>query len=184
MRGGVPPLLRLMVVVVLLLVIGVGVGCVVMVVVVGGGDVVGMQDLGEVRVAAPPGAFPLEGEEDGFGGVGVEEGVEGGEQGGEVFGPGEGDGEGGVHQAELGDGGLVVWGVGGVAGGATSGGRGWGWGIDWAGDAHVEEAHAVVELVEDGHGLAAHRGQSDVAGRRVVRAGNREGRQGQRVVQR
>ncbi|EAQ93570.1 hypothetical protein CHGG_01805 [Chaetomium globosum CBS 148.51] len=107
-------------------------------------------------------------------------GVEGAEEGGEVFGAGEGDGEGGVDEAELGD-----WGFGGGAVAvAVAGGRGRGRGVDGAGDAHVEEAHAVVELVEDGHGLAAHRGQGDVTGGRVVRAGDGEGREGQRVVQR
>lgn len=108
---------------------------------------------GEVCVGAAAGALALDAHQDGLGGVGVEKGADGGVQVGEPGRAGEADGEGGVDE------GHAVAGV----------------GVDV--DADVEEADAVVELGADVDGLAADGGQGDVAGRAVVGAGQREGRQ-------
>jgi len=118
-----------------------------------GGNVVVVQDLGELLVGGLSDALALEGYEDGLARIPVEEGRHLVEQVAEVFVSSERDGEGGVHEDQ-----AVGVGIVGVLGL----------------HADVEEADAVVELLGKGDRLAAHGGEGCVVSRRVVGAGDGE----------
>lgn len=118
------------------------------------GGVVVVQDARELLVGGVAGSFALEGHDDCFGGVAVEEGVEFGEEVAEVFRAGEGDGEDGVDEDELVVGGII-----------------WVFGLD----PDVEEADAVVELFGGRCGLASDGREGFVTSGRIVRAWDGEG---------
>ena len=119
--------------------------------------VVVFEDAAELLVGAVAGAFTLEADDEGLGGVGVEEVTDFLVEVGKVFGAGEGDGEDGVDEDEFVRGWLI--------GGGDL-------------DAQVEEADAVFELFAGGDGLAADRGRGGVVSGGVVGAGDGEGAQG------
>lgn len=113
------------------------------------------QVLGELLIRAPARALALDAHDERLGAVGVEEGVNVLEHVVEVLAARQRDGKRAVDQDQV--------------------------RVARAGlHAHVEEAHAVVQLLPHVDGLAPHRGQGDVAGRAVVRA--RDGQRRQRPV--
>ena len=122
--------------------------------------VVVFEDVAELLVGAFAGAFALEADDEGFGGVLVEEGADVGVEVAELFGARQADGEDGVNEDELVGGGVVgVWDL----------------------DAQIEEADAVLELLEGRDSLAADGGWGFVVRGCVVGSGDAEGAHG-RVV--
>lgn len=121
-------------------------------------DVVALEVLAHLLVVGLAVALALDAHDDGLGAVLLEEFVDVVEHVAKVLGARQGDGEGAVDETEGG-----ILGV--------------------CGDADIEEAHTVVELLPDAHGLAADRGQGLVAGWGVVRAWDGETAEGPVVVE-
>lgn len=121
-------------------------------------DIAVLEILAKVAIGAPAGALALEAHEDGLAGVLIKEAIYVLEHVTKVLGARQRNGEGAVNEGEL----VVV-------------------GAD--GEADVEEANAILQLLGNTDGLAPDRRQRLVAGRRVVGAGDGQQRERPLVVE-